>query len=103
MNSGSGSTAWLVAQPGGPGAPLGDHDAGHRGDADEQAEQVGAAERAEPDVAQVAVVKPLDRVRTSSGNGPMPRLPRMVRVSARNSSMPASVTMNAGMPKYATQ
>ena len=44
-------------------------------------------------------MKPLARVRTSSGNGPMPWLPSTVRVSARKISMPASVTMNAGMPK----
>ena len=48
-------------------------------------------------------MKPLAMVRTSSGNGPMPWLPRTVRVSARNTSMPARVTMKAGMPKYATQ
>ena len=48
-------------------------------------------------------MKPLDNVRTASGNGPMPWLPSTVRVSARNTSMPARVTMNAGMPKKATQ
>src|ERR1041384_2700748 len=48
-------------------------------------------------------MKPLDSVRIGSGNGPMPWLPSTVRVSARKSSIPASVTMNAGMPKYATQ
>ena len=42
-------------------------------------------------------------VRTVSGNGPMPWLPSTVMVSARNTSMPARVTMKAGMPKYATQ
>ena len=44
-------------------------------------------------------MKPLDSVRTASGNGPMPWLPSTVSVTARNTSMPASVTMNAGMPK----
>ncbi|MGX1501912.1 UNVERIFIED_CONTAM: hypothetical protein RKD43_000537 [Streptomyces graminofaciens] len=38
-----------------------------------------------------------------SGNGPRERLPRRIWVPPRNSSMPASVTMNDGMPTYAIQ
>lgn len=44
-------------------------------------------------------VKPLAIERTVSGNGPMPWFDSTIRVTARKISMPARVTMNAGMPK----
>ena len=39
----------------------------------------------------------------SAGNGDREMLPSTCRVMPRKSSMPARVTMNAGMPTYATQ
>ncbi len=48
-------------------------------------------------------MNPLPRARYSSGNEPMFELPSVMSASPLKMSMPARVTMKAGMPTYAIQ